>query len=159
MIDEKGTQHGVLEISQALNLAKSFELDLVLVAPEAKPPVCKIIDYGKYRYQLNKKEKKAHTKAGIIKELKLTPKISENDYQVRVRHAKEFLEKGYKVSVSVFFRGREMTHQEIGLRHLTRFAEEVASVGTVEKKPVLFGHNLGMLISPITGGKKKNAQN
>ena len=137
-------------------------MDLILVAPEANPPVCRVADYGKYRYEINKKEKesrKGSQKAGIVKVLKLTPKISENDYQVRVRHAKEFLEKGFKVNVVVFFRGREMQHQDIGLRHLNRFAQQIIDYGVVEKKPLMEGRNMVMLVVPISGGKKKNAQN
>lgn len=152
---------GILGTSDALKLAKSKNLDLVLIVPDARPPVCKIINYGKFRYQLNKKEKenrKAGLKAGVVKELKLSSKISEHDFLVRVRQAKNFLEKGYKVSVGVYFRGRELSHSEIGLRLLMRFTEEVAGEGLVERKPHLEGRNLSLILAPIPGGKRKNAQ-
>ena len=153
---------GVINLDQAIALARTKELDLILVAPEASPAVCKIADYGKYRYEVNKKEKesrKGSHRAGIVKELKMTPKISEHDYQVRVKHAKTFLEKGYKVSVGVFFKGRELQHPDIGLRHLMRFSQEVIDYGVVERKPILEGKMMVMLLVPISGGKRKIAQN
>ncbi len=125
-------------------------MDLILVAPSEKVPVCRIGDYGKFKYELIKKEKeakKAH-RGGVIKELKITPKIDEHDFQVRVNRSKEFLEKGYKVKVTLTFRGREVVHKEIGERLISRLSQAISEKGIPEGPPKLEGKNLILIFAP-----------
>ena len=138
-----------LEAAQAK--ADEREMDLILIAPEGKPPVCKIGDYGKLRYEIQKKERqsrKGSRTSSVMKELKLSPKISEHDYNVRKDHALEFLAKGHKVKATMVFRGREVTHPEIGRQILFRLAEEVKEKGAVENPPRPEGRSLYMVIAP-----------
>ena len=155
LIDKEGKQVGVVDISTALNQAKEDQLDLVEISPNAAPPVCKIIDYGKYRYQLTKKERdsKKLQHQAKLKEIKLKPNIDEHDIQVKLKRAREFIKKGNKVKVTCTFRGREMAHTEVGERLAKRFIEELSEEATTESAPKLVGRNLSMVLAPI--GKKK----
>ena len=155
VIDENGTQLGVMTPSEALRLARERDLDLVEVAPTAKPPVCRLIDYGKYQYEQTKRERQARKaqKQVEIKEVRLRPKTSEHDTDVRVRQARKFLEGGAKVKVRLRFRGREIQHPEVALRILDDFAERLSDVGEVEIRPNMEGRSLLMILAPISKGK------
>ncbi|WP_075726107.1 translation initiation factor IF-3 [Tissierella creatinophila] len=150
LIDADGEQHGIVPIKKAMDIAIERNLDLVNVAPTAKPPVCKIIDYGKYKYELAKKEKEARKNQKIIniKEIRLTPNIESHDLNVKAKRANEFLQSGDKVKVSVRFRGREMGHTDIGKVVLKDFAELTKDSGNVEKHPRLEGRNMTMFLTP-----------
>ncbi|RJP60289.1 MAG: translation initiation factor IF-3 [Candidatus Auribacter fodinae] len=153
-IDSDGTQVGVVSLDEAISLAEKKGLDLVEVAPNAEPPVCRIMDYGKYRYEQTKKTKEAKKKqqAFKIKELKIRPNIEQHDYQTKLKHGQEFLDKGYKLKVSVTFRGRELAHRDIGFHTLERFLEDISEFGTVEMKPKDIGRDIIAMIAP---GKSK----
>ncbi|GGE17624.1 translation initiation factor IF-3 [Marinithermofilum abyssi] len=150
LIDAQGNQLGIKPLREALRLAQEAELDLVNVAPQAKPPVCRIMDYGKYRYEQSKREKEARKKQKTIqvKEIRFSPSIEEHDVQTKLRNVKKFLKKGDKVKLSIRFRGREITHQELGRSILDRMAEEVKDLGEVERKPKLEGRHMIMILSP-----------
>lgn len=137
---------------EALKLAEEKELDLVKIAPQANPPVCKIMDYGKYRFEQSKREKdaKKNQKTIEIKEIRLSLKIDTHDFDTKVGHAKKFLATGNKVKVSIRFRGREMAHPEIGLDNMTRFAEACGETATVEKAAKLEGRQMLMFLAPKT---------
>lgn len=134
LIDDEGKQVGIIEIEKARDLVEKKGLDLLLVSPDANPPVCRMIDFGQFRYEQQKKEKQARksSKTNVVKELKFSPKISEHDYQVRMTSGKKFLQKGYKIKLSVFFKGREATHPEIGSELLKRYISEIEELGTQE---------------------------
>lgn len=150
LIDVDGKQLGILPIKKALEISEEKRLDLVKVAPTANPPVCRIMDYGKYKYEIAKKEKEAKKNQRIInvKEIRLTPNIEDHDLKVKARRAIEFLKAGDKVKVTVRFRGREMGHTEIGYEVLNNFSKLTEEVGTVEKAPKLEGRNMTMHLSP-----------
>ncbi len=150
MIDSDGSQLGVMPTSEALQLAVERKLDLVNVAPAAKPPVCKILDYGKYRYELHKKEKEARKKQKTVqvKEIRLSTFIEEHDLMVKANNAAKFLKDGDKVKVSLRFRGREKGYVNHGEEVMTKFAEAASEFGTVEKKPLLEGRSLIMILAP-----------
>lgn len=133
-----------------MDIAREKELDLILVAASATPPVCRISNYGKLKYELNKKEKEARKaqKGGDIKEVKLSPKIAPHDFEVRVRKAREFLEKRNKVKASIFFRGRWMAHVDLGMQVMDRLVEAVADLGKPETPPKRFGKNFVVIIAP-----------
>lgn len=135
MVGENGEQLGIMPAKDALKLAKDAELDLVKIAPTAKPPVCKIIDYGKYRYELARKEKEAKKKQKVIevKEVRLSPNIDDNDLNTKINAARKFIEKGNKVKVTLRFRGREMAHMFKSKYILDDFAEKLADIATVDK--------------------------
>ena len=149
LIGENGEQLGIMSAKDAYKLAKEAELDLVKIAPTAKPPVCKIIDYGKYRYELARKEKEAKKKQKVIeiKEVRLSPNIDENDLNTKMNNARKFLEKGNKVKVTLRFRGREMAHMASSRHVLDDFAELLADVATVEKAPKIEGRRMTMFLS------------
>ena len=151
VISADGQQLGLMDSRQALNLATEKGLDLVKIAPQAKPPVCKIMDYGKYKFELAKREKenRKNQKTINIKEIQLSPSIDTNDFNTKCNHAKRFLKNGDKVKVMVRFRGREVSHSEIGATLLERFAEEVKDISSVERKPKLEGRNMTMFLAPI----------
>ena len=153
LIGENGEQLGIMSAREAMKLAEEAELDLVKIAPTAKPPVCKIIDYGKYRYELARKEKEARKKQKVveIKEIRLSPNIDSNDLNTKMNAAKKFLSKGDKVKITLRFRGREMAHPEQGLNVLERLAEDLKPYATVESKPKMEGRNMLMLLAPIKG--------
>ena len=141
---------GVLPIDQALDQAGRFGLDLVEVSPQAEPPVCKILDYGKFKYEAQKKKNEAKKKQKVIevKEIKMRPNIDEHDYQTKLRSVNRFLDSGDKVKVTMRFRGREMAHQEIGLEVLKRVQGDVEEVAKVEAHPKLEGRQMVMVIAP-----------
>lgn len=151
LIDSNGDQLGVKSKKDALEIAQTRNLDLVLVAPGAKPPVCRIMDYGKFRYEQQKKDKEARKKQRIIsvKEVRFTPGIGDHDFETKLRNARKFLENGDKVKAAVRFRGRAITHKELGREVLERFAEEVKDIGTVESRPKMEGRHMFMMIGPI----------
>ena len=156
VIADDGETLGLMTSNAALKLAYDRGLDLVLIAPQATPPVCRIMDYGKYRFDREKKEKEARKKQQVVelKEVQLSCRIDTHDFETKARNAIRFLTAGNKVRVVVRFKGREMAHQELGREMLTRFEEAVSAAGTVEKKPVLDGRILSMIVVPIKSDKK-----
>lgn len=150
VVSADGEQLGVMSSKDALALAESKGLDLVNIAPTAKPPVCKIMDYGKYKFELQKREKqnRKNQKVVNIKEVQLSPSIDTNDFNTKCNHAKRFLKGGDKVKVCVRFRGRELTHSEIGEALLKRFAESCGDEGSVERPAKLEGRNMTMFLAP-----------
>jgi len=148
---EDGEQLGVLGIQAALEAAADRGLDLVEVSPNSNPPVCRVMDYGKYKYQASKKaaEAKKKTAKVEIKEVKLRPKTEEHDYNFKVKNARRFLEAGNKVKVTIMFRGREVTHPEFGRRLLERVSEDVKDLGQVEMMPKMAGRFMSMVVAPI----------
>ena len=149
LMGENGEQLGIMSAKDAMKLAREAELDLVKIAPTAKPPVCKIIDYGKYRYELARKEKEARKKQKTIeiKEVRLSPNIDVNDLNTKVASARKFLTKGNKVKVSLRFRGREMAHMQSSKQILDVFAEKLADIAVVEKAPKLEGRSMTMFLT------------
>ena len=149
LIGENGEQLGIMSARDAMKLAREAELDLVKIAPTAKPPVCKIIDYGKYRYALARKEKEAKKKQKVIeiKEVRLTPNIDVNDLNTKVGSARKFLQKGNKVKVTLRFRGREMAHMQASRHVLDDFAKELSDVAVVDKAPKIEGRSMTMFLS------------
>ena len=149
LIGENGEQLGIMSARDAMKLAREAELDLVKIAPTAKPPVCKIIDYGKYRYELARKEKEAKKKQKVIeiKEVRLTPNIDVNDLNTKVGSARKFLQKGNKVKVTLRFRGREMAHMQASRHVLDDFAKELSDVAVVDKAPKIEGRSMTMFLS------------
>lgn len=150
MIGQNGDQLGIKSRQEALEIAVKANLDLVLVAANAKPPVCRIMDYGKFRFEQQKKEKEARKNQKIIslKEVRLSPTIDEHDFNTKLRNAIKFLEKGDKVKASIRFKGRAITHKEIGQRVLDRFSEACAEVATVETKPKMDGRSMFLMLAP-----------
>ncbi len=150
LIDENGAQIGIVSAREAQKLADERKLDLVKIAPTAKPPVCRIMDYGKYRFDQAKKEKEARKKQKTIdvKELRLSPSIEEHDIQVKVKKAVEFLKAGNKVKVSIRFRGREIGHTQGAMEILKNFAKSIEEVGSVEKPPKMEAKSLVMFLEP-----------
>ena len=149
LIGENGEQLGIMSARDAMKLAREAELDLVKIAPTAKPPVCKIIDYGKYRYELARKEKEAKKKQKVIeiKEVRLTPNIDVNDLNTKVGSARKFLQKGNKVKVTLRFRGREMAHMQASRHVLDDFAKALSDVAVVDKAPKIEGRSMTMFLS------------
>ena len=150
LVGADGEMVGVVAIRDAIRAADEVGLDLVEVSPNADPPVCKILDYGKYKYEAQKKANEARKKQKIIevKEIKLRPNIDDNDYHVKMRNARRFLEAGDKVKVTLRFRGREMAHQELGMNVLTRVRDELEELTKVELFPKLEGRQMVMVIAP-----------
>jgi translation initiation factor IF-3 len=150
LIDDEGNQLGILPIQEALQLAFERNLDLVEVAPNAVPPVCRLLDYGKFQYEKQKKDREARKAQKIIeiKEIRLRPRTGEHDLDTKVRQAVSFLEDGSKVKVAVRFRGREITHPEIARDQLAEFSEKVGAAAIIELQPLMEGRNLFMLLSP-----------
>jgi len=150
VIDENGEQLGIMSPDEARPLAEARGLDLVEVAPSARPPVCRIMDYGKYRYEQSKKahEAKKHQKTIQVKEVKFRPKIDEHDYQFKKNHAVRFLTAQNKVKATIMFRGREITHPEIGRQILKRLKDDLEELATVERNPKLEGYNMTMILAP-----------
>ncbi|MGN1013754.1 MAG: translation initiation factor IF-3 [Butyricicoccus sp.] len=160
LIDGDGNQVGIVPIAKAMEAAAAKNLDLVKIAPQAQPPVCRVMDYGKFRFEQAKREKEARKKQHVveIKEIRLSPGIDNNDFNVKANHAKRFLKGGDKVKVSVRFRGREVTHSSIGLDLLHRFADECSEIGSVEKAPKLEGRQMLMFLAPKKDSPKKESQ-
>lgn len=150
MIGETGEQLGIVSSREAYETAKETGLDLVLVSPNAKPPVCKIIDYGKYRYELARREKEARKKQKNmdVKEIRMSPNIDTNDLNTKCNHARKFLEKGDKVKVTLRFRGREMAHAKNFEYLLRNISEELSDISTIDKLPKLEGRNMIMFLIP-----------
>jgi len=151
LISSTGEQLGIQPIEDAQRIALEQDLDLVEVAPQASPPVCKIMDYSKFCYEQEQKQKAARKKQSIIvvKEMKMRPKIDIHDYETKKKHVVRFLTQGNKVKMTIMFRGREMTHTELGLNLLNRLSEELSEIATVEARPRLDGRNMTMVLNPV----------
>jgi translation initiation factor IF-3 len=150
VVDQNGEQLGVMSSREALALAEERQLDLVKIAPQARPPVCKLMDYGKYRFEQSKKERefRKNQKVITVKEVRLSATIEDHDVDVKFKNAVKFLKEGNKVKVTIRFRGRQITHSEIGRQIMTEFAERIKEYGTVDKAPQIEGRNMSMFISP-----------
>jgi translation initiation factor IF-3 len=150
VIDDEGNQVGVMKTPDALVFAQERDLDLVEVAPEARPPVCRVLDYSKYKYEQAQKVKQAkkHQQQITVREIKFRPKIAEHDYDTKKHHVERFLKHKDKVKVTIMFRGREVTHPERGTMILDRLAEELAEIGVVEQRPMQEGRNMTMMMAP-----------
>lgn len=150
VVDNDGNQLGIMPTREAMKIAEERQLDLVEIAPQAKPPVCRIMDFGKYKYELSKKEKEARKKQRVIdiKEVKMRPNIEDHDFEVKVKNAVRFLKDGDKVKASIIFRGREIVHTQLGKVLLVRLAEVLGELCNVERQPKLEGKNMIMILSP-----------
>jgi translation initiation factor IF-3 len=150
VIDPDGKQVGILPLKEAMRIAEEKGLDLVEVAPNSQPPVCRIMNYGKYKYQQNKRiqEARKHQTVIHVKEVKVRPRTEEHDFQFKLRHVKRFLDEGNKVKISILFRGREIAHPEFGKEMLNRFVEGVKDLMVVEQAPRLEGRNMVMILAP-----------
>jgi len=150
VVDQNGEQLGVMSSREALALAEERQLDLVKIAPQARPPVCKLMDYGKYRFEQSKKERefRKNQKVITVKEVRLSATIEDHDIDVKFKNAVKFLKEGNKVKVTIRFRGRQITHSEIGRQVMNEFAERIKEYGTVDKAPQIEGRNMSMFISP-----------
>ncbi len=150
VIDDQGNQVGLMKTPDALRFAQERELDLVEVAPDAKPPVCRVLDYSKYKYEQAQKVKQArkHQQQITVREIKFRPKIAEHDYDTKKHHVERFLRHKDKVKVTIMFRGREVTHPERGVAILDRLADELAELGVVEQRPMQDGRNMTMMLAP-----------
>lgn len=151
LIDEDGNQIGIVSSRQALEIADEKGLDLVEISPNGKPPVCKIMDFGKYKYQLEISEKLKKKKQSriVVKEIKLRPKIDKNDLNTKKRQMEKFLKHGNKVKVTIMFRGREIVHKQLGMNILENLLEDLKDVAVVELKPKLDGYNMIMVLAPV----------
>ena len=150
LIGADGAQVGIAPIEQALQAAREAQVDLVEIAPDAKPPVCRLLDFAKYVYEQNKKTKQAkkRQKRVHVKEVKLKPKIGEHDYQVKLHHVERFLKRGDLVKLTLMFRGREVVHPELGQRIMGRLTEDLQEIGRVERSPMMEGRFLTMVVAP-----------
>jgi len=150
VVGPEGDQLGVFPIEQALKKAEEFDLDLVEVAAQAKPPVCRIIDFSKYKYEQNKREReiKKHQKQAQLKEVRIRPRIDPHDYEVKLKHIKEFLEKKHKVRVRMWFRGREIAHKDIGHKVIDKLLKDVEGVGRVDREAHMLGKTMVLILSP-----------
>jgi len=160
LIDENGQQHGIVLIQEAIRLAENRGFDLIEISPNANPPVCKLLDYGKYRYEQMKKEKlqRKHQQQTQVKEIRLHPNTDDHDFEYKARHARRFLEEGNKVKATVIFKGREITYKDQGEEILQRLLEKVEDVTKVEQKPKMEGRSMIMMLAPEKkkGTGKKN---
>ena len=159
LISNDGEQLGIVSAAQAQKLAAEKNLDLVKIAPQAKPPVCKIMDYGKYRFEQSKREKEAKKNQRVIeiKEIRLSPNIDVHDFDTKVGHARKFLSAGNKTKVSIRFRGREMAHTDIGRGLLLKFAEQCSEVAALDKDPKLDGRHMSIFLSPKVAKEAKKS--
>jgi translation initiation factor IF-3 len=150
VIDSDGKQVGILSLKSAMKIAEEKGLDLVEVAPNSQPPVCRIMNYGKYKYQQSKRvqEARKHQTVILVKEVKVRPRTEDHDFQFKLRHVKRFLEEGNKVKISMLFRGREIAHPEFGKEMLNRFIEGVKDLMVIEQAPRLEGRNMVMILAP-----------
>jgi translation initiation factor IF-3 len=150
LIDASGHNHGPTPIQTALEMAAAAGLDLVEIAPNSSPPVCKLLDYGKFRFQAQKKASEARKKQKVVevKEIKLRPMIDDHDYQVKMRSMERFFEEGDKVKITLRFRGREMAHQELGYKLLNRVKEDIGKIAKVESEPRFEGRQMVMMLAP-----------
>ncbi len=151
LIDDQNNQLGVVPVDRARTIALERELDLVEVAPQSSPPVCRLMDYGKFKFEALKKEKDARRKHNVIKikEMKLRPKIGQHDFHTKYQSVRAFLAGGDKVKLTIMFRGRELVHQEIGKNLLDRMANDLKDVGTIERMPLVEGRNMVMIMAPV----------
>ncbi|EIM05479.1 translation initiation factor IF-3 [Planococcus antarcticus DSM 14505] len=151
VIDQNGEQLGIKTRNEALEIAARVNLDLVLVAPQAKPPVARIMDHGKFKFEQQKKDReiRKNQKVIVVKEVRLSPSIDDHDFNTKLRNAIKFLEKGDKVKASIRFKGRAITHKEIGQRVLERFAEACKEVATVEQRPKMDGRSMFLMLAPV----------
>jgi len=156
LIGPDGEQVGIAPLAEALRLARSQDMDLVEVAPQARPPVARVMDYGKYKYQQDVKAKEARRKQShiVIKEMKMRPKIDTNDYKTKSKHVERFLREGSKVKATIMFRGREMAHQELGKRLLDRLADDMADLAFIESAANTEGRNMSMVLTPHKDGPR-----
>jgi translation initiation factor IF-3 len=156
LIDEHGQQVGVMKTDEALKYARERDLDLVEIAAEARPPVTRVLDYSKYKYEQEQKKKAArkHQQQVTVREMKLRPKIATHDYETKKGHILRFLKQGQKVKVTIMFRGREMAHPERGEALLRKVADELAEFGTIEQRPNQEGRNMIMVMAPVKGARK-----
>src|SRR5882757_7796948 len=150
-----GEQLGVLKLTDALRKAQGLGLDLVEIAPTATPPVCKIIDFGKFRYDVSKQTKDKRPSGSKLKEIKFRVNIDDHDYLTKIRHGEEFLDRGNKVRVQLQFRGREMAHQEFGLQLMERVRDDLSGMSQVETEPKITGRNVTMTLSPLPAIRRK----
>ena len=150
LIDEDGTQLGIMTSEAAMQIAVEKEVDLVKIAGNSKPPVCKVMDYGKYRYEQAKREKEVRRNQHIVevKEIRMSPSIGINDFNVKLRNGLKFLKEGDRLKVTIRFRGREMAHTDIGEKLLLKFADECAEFGNVDKNPKLDGRHMSLFLTP-----------
>jgi translation initiation factor IF-3 len=150
LIDDEGNMMGVVQPAQGLKMAQERGLDLVEISPNANPPVCKIMNYGKFKYEVQKKSQEARKKQKIVetKEIKVRPTIAGGDYQVKLRNAQKFLSNGDKVRFTLMFRGREVTHNEVGFAVISKFKQDLEAIARVEVEPKLEGKQIFMLMSP-----------
>jgi translation initiation factor IF-3 len=149
VIGPEGEQLGVMNVRDAMTKATEYELDLVEVAPTSVPPVCRIVDFGKYKYEMQKRGRGSHRRSGgDIKGMRFSPKIGEHDFQVKAKHVYEFLKAGHRVRASVWFRGREMAYPKAGELLLQRLTDFVADVGMVERPPLMEGRNMILILTP-----------
>lgn len=150
LVDSDGSQLGIMPTREAMRIAEERQLDLVEIAPQAKPPVCRIMDFGKYKYEQSKREKEARKKQRIIdvKEVKMRPNIEDHDFDVKVKNAARFLKDGDKVKATMTFRGRQIVHTQLGKQLLMRLAEDLRDLSIVERQPKLEGKNMIMILSP-----------
>jgi translation initiation factor IF-3 len=155
VISPEGRQLGIMDTPKAVNLALEVGLDLVEFAPNANPPVCKIIDFGKYVYEESKKTSHAKTTASKIKEIEFTARIEQHDYETKLRHAEEFLSHGSKVKMRLKFRGREMAHTDIGFNVMKRAVADLAGMGHPDADPKLIGRNIHVMLTPLPPNKRK----
>ena len=157
LISDDGEQLGIVSREEALRISEEREQDLVLIAPNSNPPVCKIMDYGKYRFEQSKREKEAKKTQRVIevKEIRMSPSIGTNDFNVKLRNGMKFLQEGNRVKVTVRFRGREMAHTDLGAQLLKNFAESCGEIASMDKNPKLEGRNMSMFLSPKTASNTK----
>ena len=155
LVGKKGEQLGIMSVPQALEIAKKNDLDLVEVAPIAVPPVCRLLDYGKYKYEQTKKERELRKsrKVSLLREVRLRPKIGNHDFEAKARSVRKLLDEGDKVKVTILFRGREITHPEIGLRLLQRMVESQKETATVDRQPSMLDRRMTLILSPLAGQK------
>jgi translation initiation factor IF-3 len=162
LIDENGEQAGIVPVREALQMAVEKGLDLVEIAPSAKPPVCRLMDYGKFRYEQSKRDKEARKKQKIItvKEVKLRTRIEDHDFLVKSKNARKFLDAGDKVKVTIMFKGREISHADLGKNLCDKLADDLKTIALVEREPKVEGRNMIMILAPrIEVAKNDNANN
>ena len=155
IVASTGQQLGVMKLSDAIRHAQGMGLDLVEVAPTANPPVCRIVDYGKFKYEASKHEKDKKNASSKLKEIKFRVNIDDHDYETKMRHAEEFLDKGNKVRVQLQFRGREMAHQELGMELMEKIKRDLATMANVEMEPKLMGKSVTMTLAALPQNKRK----
>jgi translation initiation factor IF-3 len=155
VISPEGTQLGIMQTDKAFQLAQQFNLDLVEVAPNAVPPVCRIMDFGKYVYEEQKKASHVKATASKLKEIEFSARIAENDFHTKIRHAEEFLDKGNKVKLRLKFRGREMAHTEIGFKVISDALAELSGMGHRDSEPKLLGKQINVMLTPNPPNKRK----